>query len=66
MAKKNKLVGWVIWLALSLVGLAVGFGVTKGVLTIPLIPSQATVISGWIVVGLTIWGAVSHLIKLFK
>ena len=61
MAKKKikfKPVAAVAWLVGILVALSVGFGMTSKVLMIPVIPAILTVTAGWIIVILTIVGAV--------
>jgi hypothetical protein len=51
------LLGVVLWIAGILVSLAVGFGMVNGVLNIPGLDT-ATQVAGWIVIVLTIVGAV--------
>jgi hypothetical protein len=62
MAKKTGIVASLlqlsVWLTGVLVSLAVGFGMIDGVLMVKWIPLILTVIAGWIVVVLTIVGAV--------
>lgn len=48
--KDNSLVGILIWIVGIIVSLAVGSGMIDGTLSIPMIPSVITIISGWIVV----------------
>ena len=52
------IVNIVAWITGVLVALAVGFGMVDETLTIWVIPSIITIIAGWIVVILTIIGAV--------
>lgn len=66
MAKESGLLGIVMWIVGVLVGLAVGFGMTSGTLSIPFIPSIIVVIAGWIVVIGTIIGVIMALIKSAK
>lgn len=67
MAKKqgiiSALLNLCIWLAGILVSLAVGFGMIDGVLTVMWIPSIVTVVAGWIIVVLTVLGAILALIS---
>ena len=65
MAKKMKFkpVATVMWIVGVLVALAVGFGMTSGTLSIPLIHTVITMTAGWIIVVLTIIGAVMALMK---
>lgn len=61
MAKKGtvtKLLTFIIWLTGILVSLAVGFGMVDKVLTVAWIPEIATVVAGYIVVVLTVIGAI--------
>lgn len=59
MAKKTGgLLGVVLWIVGILVSLAVGFGMTSGVLTVRWIPGIITVIAGWIVVIGTLLGVI--------
>jgi hypothetical protein len=50
-------INFIVWFVGVLVGLAVGFGMVDGVLSIRFIPEIITVIAGWIVVGFTLFGA---------
>lgn len=61
--KKLDVIALVTWLVGIFVALAVGFGMVGGALTIPYIPSMVTVVAGWIVVGMTLLGAVMKLVK---
>ena len=58
----SQLLNFVAWLTGVLVSLAVGFGMAQGTLAIPWLDAinaaVATVIAGWIVVVLTIVGAI--------
>ena len=54
--------GFMIWLVGILVSLAVGFGMADGTLGIPFLPYVITVVAGWIVVVLTILGAILKII----
>jgi len=54
----SMLVSLAVWLTGVLVSLAVGFGMTGEVLTIPNIQVIVTIIAGWIVIGLTILSVV--------
>ena len=54
----SKLVNIVVWITGVLVSLAVGFGMTDGVLNIRWIPTIITVWAGWIVVILTLLSVV--------
>ena len=56
--KKFKLVATIMWVVGVLVALAVGYGMASKVLMIPIIPAILTVTAGWIIVVLTIIGAV--------
>jgi len=49
-----------------LVALAVGFGMTSGILVVPFIPGLVTVVAGWIVVIATIAGAIMGLMEFMK
>ena len=55
------LLGIVLWITGVLVALAVGFGMTDGILVIPGLES-ATLVAGWIVIVLTVVGAVLAII----
>lgn len=63
----SQLLNFVAWLTGVLVSLAVGFGMAQGTLTIPWLDAinaaVATVIAGWIVVILTIVGAILAIVK---
>ena len=50
MAKKIKLLGFLFWLVGLLASLAVGFGLTSGVLAIPYIPLIVMQVAGWIII----------------
>ncbi len=50
MAKKIKLVEWVLGIVGLLVSLGIGFAMIGGVLPIPFIPAMVMVVAGWIVV----------------
>ncbi|MBM3234327.1 hypothetical protein FJZ19_04520 [Candidatus Pacearchaeota archaeon] len=64
MAKTN-LLDIIMWVVGVLVGLAVGFGMTSGTLTVPYV--QAIVpIAGWIVVIGTILGVILAIVKAVK
>ena len=52
----------IAWLTGILVSLAVGFGMTGEILTIPNIPSVITITAGWIVIVLALLGAVLKII----
>tara|TARA_Y100000310_G_scaffold287813_1_gene312945 strand:- start:30 stop:251 length:222 start_codon:yes stop_codon:yes gene_type:complete len=65
MAKKSKgnsgvggLLSLIVWVAGVLVSLAVGFGLTDGILTVRYIPLAVTIIAGWVVVILALLGVV--------
>jgi len=72
MAKKIRrglfggLITLVLWVVGILISLAVGFGMVDGVLSIPLIPSIVIAVAGWIVVLLTIIGAVLKIIDVVR
>lgn len=53
---------FVAWLTGLLVALAVGFGMSEGVLSIPGIPRILTETAGWIVIVLAILGALLAII----
>ncbi|MBI3334538.1 hypothetical protein HYZ97_03560 [Candidatus Pacearchaeota archaeon] len=57
--------GLVAWLTGVLVSLAVGFGMTSGVLRIPEIPLLVTATAGWIVIILAVLGVILALIDKF-
>ena len=63
--KKLNLVELIMWMVGIVVTLAVGFGLIGGALAIPYswFPSMITVVAGWIVVVMTIIGAVMKLAK---
>ncbi len=70
MAKKStlsRLVNVIVWLTGILVALAVGFGMAQGTLVIPWLnavgASIVTVIAGWIVIILTVIGAILALLN---
>lgn len=46
----NNLVGILMWVVGIIVSLAVGSGMIDGTLSIPMIPSIITIVSGWVVV----------------
>jgi len=50
----SNLVSLAVWITGILVSLAVGFGMTGEILTIPNISTMVTIVAGWIVVILTI------------
>ena len=50
MQKENSLIGIMVWVVGVIVSLAVGSGMIDGTLSIPIIPSIITVVSGWVVV----------------
>ncbi|PIN92747.1 hypothetical protein COU54_05805 [Candidatus Pacearchaeota archaeon CG10_big_fil_rev_8_21_14_0_10_31_24] len=60
------LISLILWVVGILIALAVGFGMTSGVLVIPSIPSVLTVSAGWIVVVLTLLGAILAIIEKAK
>ena len=60
MAKKDGLMAAIMWVVGVLVSLAVGFGMTDGILTVMYIPLVITQIAGWIVVIGTIIGVVEE------
>jgi len=65
MAKQSGLLGIVMWIVGVLVSLAVGFGMTRGALTVPYV--QAVVpIAGWIVVIGTVIGVILAIIDAAK
>lgn len=51
----------VFWITGILVALAVGFGMVDGILTIWFIPQVVTSVAGWIVIVLTVLGAILSL-----
>jgi len=57
--------GLIVWLVGILVSLAVGSGMTAGILTVMYVPDVVTMAAGWIVVILTILGVVLKIIDLF-
>ena len=64
MAKQGGMVlNVVAWLTGVIVSLAVAFGMTSGVLTVPYIPEIVTVIVGWIVVITTLLSVVMAIIR---
>jgi len=66
MAKESvlqKAINFIVWLTGILVSLAVGFGMTDGVLTVRWIPLTATIVAGWVVVILTVLGVILALAK---
>jgi len=64
---KNKfnVITMVAWIVGILVSLAVGFGMIGGALIIPKIPGMITIVAGWIVVVMTIIGAIGALMQKF-
>jgi|TARA_Y100000310_G_scaffold60612_1_gene55937 hypothetical protein len=64
MAKKSSnsgvrdLLNLVVWVAGVLVSLAVGFGMTDGILSVRYLPLAVTQIAGWVVVILALLGVV--------
>lgn len=54
----TKLISFVAWVTGVLVSLAVGFGLIDEILTVPYVLPVITVTAGWIVVILTIVGAI--------
>ena len=68
MAKKrnsglNSFIAVVLWITSILVFLAVGFGMIDSVLRVKFIPDIITVITGWIVVVLTVLGLILTIIE---
>lgn len=63
MAKNASLLGIITWIVGVLVSLAVGFGMTDGVLMVRWIPPIITEIAGWVVVIGTIIGVVMAIIQ---
>jgi hypothetical protein len=61
----SKLVTFVAWLTGVIVSLAVGFGLIDGVLAVPYI-GMVNAIAGWIVVVVTIVGAIMAVAGKFK
>ena len=59
----SKLVSIAVWITGILVSLAVGFGMTEGILTIPMIPEMITVVAGWIVIVLTVLSVILAIIE---
>jgi uncharacterized membrane protein YkvA (DUF1232 family) len=53
---------FIMWIVGVLVTLAVGSGMTSGVLPIPLIPDVVTAVAGWIVIVLVLLGVVLKII----
>lgn len=51
---ESRFLHFVAWLTGVLVSLAVGFGMTGKVLTIPWLPEIVTVVAGWVVVVTTL------------
>lgn len=60
-----KAIYWICWITGVLVSLAVGFGMIDGVLTIPYIQVLVP-LAGWIVVILTIIGAIMAIVQAAK
>jgi len=54
----QKLLNFIVGLTGVLVALAVGFGMAYGTLIVPVIPTVLTTAAGWIVVVLTVLGAI--------
>ena len=59
----SMLVNWVVWFTGILVSLAVGFGMTDGILVIRWIPGAITIIAGWVVVILTMLGVILAIVE---
>ena len=59
MAKRgNKLLNWLIWIASTFVGLAVGFATIDGTLAVPYVAQSVLQVAGWVVVVTTWqWGS---------
>lgn len=53
---------FIVWLVGIIVALAVGFGMTDGTLSIPLIPEIITIAAGWIVIVLALLGVLLKII----
>ena len=60
------LINLAVWLTGVLVSLAVGFGMTEEILTIPSIPEVVTVVAGWIVIVLTLLSVVLAILEKLK
>lgn len=54
----NKVVTFVAWLTGVIVSLAVGSALIRGVIAVPYIGNMVNIIAGWVVVVVTILGAV--------
>lgn len=61
--KKFDFIALVLWLVGIIVSLTIGFSMVGGTLSIPNIPSMVTIVTGWIVVGLTALGGIMSAIK---
>mgnify|MGYP001578202247 CR=1 FL=1 len=68
MVRRNagKLLDFLLFVAVTLVSLAVGFAVINGTLTVPNVPSGVLRFSGWVVVISGIWAGILQLMNMFK
>ncbi len=66
-AKKpcGKLIYWVCWITGVLVSLAVGFGMQNGTLVVPFVQPLVP-LAGWVVIILTIVGAIMAIVQAAK
>lgn len=62
-AALQSLIGFIMWVSGVFVALAVGFGMVDGVLTVRFIPASMTIAVGWIVIVLTIIGALLAIVE---
>lgn len=63
MAKGGGFLELIMWIVGILVSLAVGFGMTSGILTVMYIPLIITQIAGWIVVIGTLIGVITAILR---
>lgn len=62
-AALQQLVSFIIWVSFIIVSLAVGFGMVDGALTLGFLPASMTMALGWIVIILTLIGAVLAIVE---
>jgi len=62
----STIINLALWITGILVSLAVGFGMIDGVLSVRWIPTQVTVIAGWVVVVLTLVSIILEIINQIK
>lgn len=64
MAKKNKLLGWLLWVVGLLVSLGIGGLFVNGTMAgtfLSFLPTVIHQIAGWVIIITAVWGAIQEL-----